>query len=735
VSGLCALALEVMWTRALSIAVGTTTYSFTVMLASFLIGIWLGSWLHSAIRLRSVPVHVQLGAVLVVIGVASIGTSLLIPRLPDLVVKLNVWLYGVAPRIGLGTILLGGFGVMLVPCVFMGVAFPLSAQARAQLGRGFGRSAGDTLGWNTLGSVAGSLLTGFVLIPTLGLQRGMLLAASVYVAYGGLVLAAPLVVGARGAQWRRALPASVGAAVVAGAALWLPSRMSTWDVRSLGGFQNNKLDDYVSGEGEVSVRERLDEVVVLHYLEGRASTVSVVDVEGDLALLVNGKAVASDNAVDIHHLLMLGHMPVLIHPAPKQALVIGMGAGFTLGSVTAHPDLDAVKLVEIEPAVLAAQPFYAGVDGDPLSDPRLTVEFQDARNYLKTTNERFDVITSDPIHPWNANSGYLFTLEFYSMARQALNPGGIMCQWLPIYGLSIENFRSIVATFDAAFEHTMIWQMGYDAALVGSAQPFKIDFEDLERRLRQPSVRNQLEEIGLADPHSFLAELALDPGASSDYARGGIVNTDDNLYVEFASPASHGTPEISQNADRINEYRREPYLDASFLAISETERRTLDLHRKARFATLEIYFDGQNPAERAKKVQQVLETTPGYRPAEIMLAKIRNNMALTLLNAGLGQAAVHAAEEAVALDPRNAAAHRTLGTALLIVGRHADAVAELERSLALRPGRWRVLVLLSVALEGEGRDSEAAQALRAAIAINPHNPDLAERLESLDAPG
>jgi spermidine synthase len=321
------------------------------------------------------------------------------------------------------------------------------------------------------------------------------------------------------------------------------------------------------------------------------------------------------------------------------------------------------------------------------------------------------------------------------MARQALNPGGIMCQWLPIYGLSIANFKAIVSTFDAAFEHTMIWQMGYDAALVGSAEPFEIDFEDLQRRLGQPSVRNQLEEIGLADPHTFLAELAIDPGASSDYDRGGIVNTDDNLYVEFSSPASHGTPEIYENADLINEYRRRPYLDASFLAISETERRTLDLHRKAQFAILEIFFDDQNPEERAKQVQQVLETTPGYRPAEVMLAKIRNNMALTLLNAGLRQAAVQAAEEAVALDPRNAAAHRTLGTALLIVGRHADAVAELERSLALRPGRWRDLVLLSIALEGEGRDSEAVQALRAAIAIKPHDPELAERLESLGAAG
>jgi spermidine synthase len=730
VSGLCALALEVLWTRAVSIAVGTTTYSFTVMLVSFLTGIWLGSWLHAAVRIRNLVIHVQLGVVLLVIGAASVGASLLIPRLPDLVVQLNVWLYGVETRILPGATLLGGFIVMLLPCIFMGIAFPLSGKARARLGAGFGRSTGDTFGWNTLGSVLGSLLAGFVLIPSLGLQRGMLLAAGLYMAYGCFVLAAPLVLAAE-TKRRFRVPAVASACVVAAAALSLPVWMSAWDVRNLGSFQNNQLNRYVSDSGDVNVRARLDEAVVLHYGEGRVSTVSVVDMAGDWALLVNGKAVAADGPNDIRIQLMLGHVPLLMHPGPTKALVVGMGTGYTLGSVTAHGSLDQVTLVEIEPAILEARPFFASVNGDPLADPRLEVEIQDGRNYLKTTSQRFDVITADPIHPWNAGSGYLFTREYYTTVREVLEPQGIMCQWLPIYGLSIENYKSIVSTFGSVFPETMLWQIGYDTLLIGSAEPFSVDFAELERRLQELTVRAQLEEIGLTDPHAFMAELGLDPGASADYAQGGIVNTDDNLYLEFAAPFSIGTGEIAENSHLINSYRARPYLDGRFLQAPEAEREILDRHRRAKRATVRVRFSGAAARRKAQDFRQILEALPGYRPAELQLSKTLVAIALEELKARRLRPALQAAEEARALDPRSAAAHRVLGLALVRVQRHDDAIAHLERSLSLRPGRWRALAHLSRAFEGAGRPQEAEEALRAAIAINPHNPRLAARLERL----
>ena len=658
---------------------------------------------------------------MIVIGLSSFLASYAIPRLPELVVQMNVGIYGTDPRIRPVTALLAGFVVMLIPCIFMGVAFPLIGEARARLGRTFGRSAGDTLGWNTLGSIVGSLLAGFVLIPLLGLQRGMLLAAGIYAAYGCLVIGAPLVAGPSRHRWV-ALGATASLILLA---LSLPLWVPPWDVRVIGGFQNNHAASDVNSDGEVIVREKLANSVVLYYREGRTSTVSVVDAHENFTLLVNGKAVASDSPGDIQIELMLGHVPLLVHPNPKKALIVGMGTGITLGSVTAHEALDEITLVEIEPAILGAQPYFAAVNGDPLSDPRLTVEIQDGRNYLKTTNERFDVITADPIHPWNQGSGYLFTSEYYAIAKQRLNAGGIMCQWLPLYALSVENFKSIVATFNASFTHTMLWQNVTDSVLIGSDSPIQIDFAELTRRLREPSIAAQLESIGLADPFALVAEVALQQESIREYARSGIINTDDNLHVEFSSPFDIGNRSMIENIGELNRYRSRVDERLDFLLLSEAEREAVARSRKAKFETLDIAFRRVPGKEKVRLLRKLLQEYPDYQRAKRQLSKLRALRGYDELKKSRADAAIGFLEEAVELDPWSASAHRKLGYGLLMSGRFDEAIRQLERSMELRPGRWRTHFLLSRALQGAGRYPEARESIRVAAEINPHHRGVA----------
>jgi spermidine synthase len=424
VSGFCALALEVMWTRALSIAVGGTVYSFTVMLAAFLTGIWVGSWLHALFPLRRVHEAVQFALVLLFAGGFSLAASFWIPRLPELAIRLNQGMYADLTRIRPGTAMLLAFLVMLVPCVFIGVAFPLANQARARLSEGYGRPVGDTLGLNTLGSIGGSLAAGFVLIPALGLQRGMLLASALYLAYGAVVLGAMGL--SRLPRWRWATV--VATTTLVACALSLPSVARPWSVATLGGFINNSLPTYVDSEGQVDFQTGIEMGTVRYYREGRVATISVREANGHRSLIVNGKIVASDSPGDMHNLLMLGHVPVLMHADPKSALVIGLGAGVTLGAVAAHESLDDLILAEIEPAVLGAARLFEAANGNPLEDPRLHIHLEDGRNFLKTTTRRFDVITADPIHPWTRGSGYLFTTEYYRLAAERLAEDGIMCQ-------------------------------------------------------------------------------------------------------------------------------------------------------------------------------------------------------------------------------------------------------------------------------------------------------------------
>jgi spermidine synthase len=720
VGGLCALALEVMWTRGISMAVGATTYSFTVMLAAFLTGIWIGSWLHAALPLRRVGPVLQLGFVMCALGLASALTSLWIPRLPELAIRTNLELYGLAPRIRSGTALLMAFAVMLPPCILMGVAFPLAAEARARLLSGFGRSAGDTLGLNTLGAIAGSLCAGFLLIPWLGLQRGMLGVAALYFAYGCLLLAAA------------ALPARrfalAGAAGLAGAlALLSPVLAPGWDLRRLGAFQNDHLPYFVDPEGRPQVAERTAGWSLLYYREGRASTVSAVDMGWHRALIVNGKAEASDDPIDSHVQLLLGHVPVLLHPDPRRVFVLGMGTGITLGAVTAHPGIEEVVLGEIEPAVLGARPWFAAVNGDPLGDPRLRVEIQDGRNFLKTTGERFDVITADPIHPWTSGSVYLYTTEYYRITREHLTPRGVMCQWLPLTGLSEADVRSVMATFAGVFPHVSVWQSSHDVLLIGSALPHPPDYARIAAGLSEPRVARQLSRIGIQDPVAFLAEQGMDDAALRAYAAGAVVNTDDNVFIEFSSPLAIGDPDVrgitlKVNAGRtaLQEPGREPVqgLDAE-------ARRRLAAARSAKNLTM---LARVMPKRDVERLEAAIAEAPDYAPARIALARRRVQAGAAALDAGQPARALAQAQAAVAAKPDDPSAQYLLGSVLAREQRFAEAVPALERAVRLEPERWMAHYRLALALLGAGRGAEAAEALERAIALNPVRPELAERL-------
>ena len=486
VSGMCALALEVLWTRGIATAVGSTIYSFAVMLAAFLVGIWLGSWLHAVFPLRRVPESVQLGVALVLVGLLSFGASHAIPALPEFMVRLNVFLYDDLNRVRGGTTLLLSFAVMLVPTLFMGDGLlPLASEARARLRVGFGRSVGDTLGLNTLGSITGSLAAGFVLIPLLGLQRSMALAAAVSLAYGVVVL------GAAAAAWQPGHRAwlAVATLVAVCSAFALPVTARPWDLSVLGAFQSHRLRSYVGDGDRVDVGRQLVGLRLLYYREGRGSTVSVLERRGNRTLVVSGKPVATDILPDMQHELLLGHLPILLHPAPRSALVVGLGAGITLGAVATHEEIETLKLVEIERAVVEAAALFSHANGNVLEDPRLEIAIQDGRNFLKTSPDSFDVITADPIHPWAAGASYLYTAEYFQMARTHLREGGVMCQWLPTYGLSHEDFRSVVASFAAAFPHMNLWQTSHDVLLIGSHAPLQVDLGLLTRRLAQPGRR------------------------------------------------------------------------------------------------------------------------------------------------------------------------------------------------------------------------------------------------------
>jgi spermidine synthase len=685
---------------------------------------------------------VQLGVALVLVGLLSFGASHAIPALPELMVRLNVFLYDDLTRVRGGTTLLLSFVVMLVPTLFMGMAFPLASEARARLRSGFGRSVGDTLGLNTLGSITGSLAAGFFLIPLLGLQRSMVLAAAVSLAYGVVVL------GAAAAAWQPGHRPWVAFATLVAvcSAFALPVTARPWDLSLLGAFQSHNLRSYVRDGDRVDVGRQLTDSRLLYYREGRGSTVSVIERRGNRALVVTGGAVATDTLSDMQHELLLGHLPVLLHPAPRSALVVGLGAGITLGAVATHEEIETLKLVEIERAVIEAAALFSHANGNVLEDPRLEIAIQDGRNFLKTSPDRFDVITADPIHPWSAGSAYLYTAEYFRMAGAHLREDGVMCQWLPAYGLSQEDFRSVVASFADAFPHATLWQTSQDALLIGSHAPLQVDLALLTRRLAQPGVARQLSLIGLETPLAFLSEFALDSEAVHAYAAGALINSDDNLYLEYSSPLHEGSDDMRTNIRSIDRARQTAEaLVADWplhFASREEMRAELDRYRRAKSETLEAELasiaasanapaSGSEPA--SERLRAVLDELPEYGPARAQLSIRLTQRALMALSRDELQVGHALASEAQTLAPGSADAHYALGVSLLRLERFAEAIPIFERAVVLRPDHWRSHYGLAMARSPVGQLSGAIAALQRALELNPDDARMQKRMARLQS--
>jgi spermidine synthase len=727
VAGLSSLTLEVAWSRAIVIASGANTYSFTVMLATFLLGIAIGSWMVRSRSPRRFDVPIEFGTVLALIGLASFVAGTLLPRLAEIALWLNMTVLGGVAGIRVDTTFALSFLVMIVPCVLMGIAFPLAGEARARLGPSIGPSVGDLVGLNTLGAIAGALLSGFVFLPELGLQRTTQLASAVYLGYGLVVLSAAMAVARP--RWRA--PAWAAAALALPLALGLALALPRWDVQRLSAVPNNDHSLLLTDEGELDFDLAMSRTKLLYVRDGRGSTVSVIEAGGVRALMINSKVVATDHVSDMQHEYLLGHLPVLLHPEPRRAAVIGLGAGLTLGGVVAHPSLEEIVVVEIEPAVKGGAQLFADLHDDALADPRVELVWQDGRNYLQTTRRTFDVITADPIHPWAQGAAYLYTTEYYALVAAHLAPGGIACQWLPLAELSREDLQSVVASFLENFEYATLWQATGDVLLIGSSSPVRVDVDRLAERLHSPKVARQLARAGLDEPLTLLTELAMDRAGMEDFARGAIRNTDDNLYLEFSSPVSIG----------INPARHLPAIDryrttAGFLAETpgatfasrEAFEARLARYRHAKSLVLEAAphwlelmaaptVEGME--ELAAAYRAAVDEAPGYRHAAFLLATTEAMLGELRRDRDDEKGAMQAFRAALAADPGNDVANLHVGIARANRGELGPALDALDRSLERRPHSVDALAAKGQVLVRMGRSEEAVETFDEAVSMRP----------------
>ncbi|MDA1183848.1 MAG: fused MFS/spermidine synthase [Acidobacteria bacterium] len=305
-----------------------------------------------------------------------------------------------------------------------------------------------------------------------------------------------------------------------------------------------------------------------HYLgEGRSTSVAVSTRAGGEPrnMHVGGKVVASNDARDMRIERLLGHAPGLIHPDPKTVLVVGFGAGVTAGSFVTHPGVERIVICEIEPLVpAAAGQYFIAENYDVINDPRVEIVFDDARHFMATTRETFDVITSDPIHPWVRGAASLYSVEYFELVKQHLNPGGVAAQWVPLYETSEEAVKSQMGTFFQAFPDGTVWNSdvagnGYDVVMLGQLGPTTIDVGALAQRLAaNPRVAASLAEVDLDSAQSFLFQYLGQARDLASWLSDAEINRDRSLRLQYLAGLSLGRYDTKPIFDAIARYRRYP---------------------------------------------------------------------------------------------------------------------------------------------------------------------------------
>ena len=517
-SGMTALGAEVIWTRLLSLLFGATTYTFSLILAVFLMGLGIGSSIGSAIA-RKIPYsRVPLGICqLLLCGAIAWAAHTTGTSMPYWPINPSI---GKSPVYQFDLDLLRAFWVVLPAAVLWGASFPLAIGAAAREGEDTGRLVGGVYAANTVGAIVGALITSLVLVAAFGSQKSQQVLIAVSALSGLLMLATPS---------KRSLTP-----IVAMIAVGLAAGLLVRTVPPLPGI-------LVAYGRYTATWVGINEIIYAG--EGVTASVAVSRTPAGVLNYHNaGKVQASSEPQDMRLQRMLGHLTTLVPDNPRRVLVIGCGAGVTAGAVSVDPLVTSETIAEIEPLVpRVVSKYFADYNFNVVANPKVTVHLDDARHYLLTTKDKFDAITSDPLDPWVRGAATLYTREFFEVAKSHLNPGGVVTLFVQLYESNDAAVKSEVATFLDAFPGGMVFAntsngLGYDLVLLGQAQPKPIDIDRVQARLRDPAnaaIANSLGEVGI---HSAIELFGNYAGHSTDmrgWLKDASLNRDRNLRLQY----------------------------------------------------------------------------------------------------------------------------------------------------------------------------------------------------------
>jgi spermidine synthase len=548
-SGFVTISTQVSWTRVLTMIIGSSTYAFSIVVALFLIGLAGGAWFVArkdrSHNLRSIILIVE-----VITTISLLLSLFVLNKIPALLINLGLR-FNTSSWPGLLSLqIISATLLILVPALLMGMVMPLvlvwagreQAKAVSRVGRSYAI--------NTIGAIAGAFITGFILIPKTSTRFTLLLAATLCLIVAGVAYRPAETT--RDPALKRSL--AIGLTPVLALLLFIIAPAMNLADLSIGAYDSlvRVLAQTREGTNNQSDQEQGTHELLM-YQEGPTATVSVRRDQNTVSMAINGRTNASDSIYDMPTQVMLGQLPLLVAPKIDTGLIIGYATGITVGAMLQSP-VQSVTCVELEPGTIAGSSFFNHINNRPLDDPRTNLIIDDARTFLRVTPNHYDMIVSEPSHPWVPGVANLFTQEFFELGRARLNDDGIWVQWVQIYQLSTESLRSVLATYHKVFPHVLVFRVGglnkgKDLLLIGSNRPLNLD--RLAERLADQRMSAELARVDLKTEADIRAWFVCDETKLGPAVAGAKINTDDNMHIEMTVPREAFQPLMQTNAEWV----------------------------------------------------------------------------------------------------------------------------------------------------------------------------------------
>ncbi|MFC1636806.1 fused MFS/spermidine synthase [Planctomycetota bacterium] len=689
VAGFCALALEVLWTRVLVFVLETSVYAFTCMLTCFILGIALGSFLCSRLPLGKMKKPVfTLGAVEFMIGLSVLLSIVLLRWIgPIDYFLLNKWhISGLWQEAAIH--FLDASLILLLPTILMGVAFPIAVEICARSSKTVGKRVGEVYASNTVGCTIGSFAAGFVLIPLFGLRGSLLIILAIQ-----LLLSATVICFSEVPRATRGIPAIVvSVAVLLASVLFIPRDVF---LRTINTYH------YPSK--------------IVYMKDDATGTVTVHDLpDGDRLIAVDGVNVAGMDLMLRTTQKLQAYAPLLVHGKPTKVLQIGFGSGETSGIGLAF-GVDQYSIAEICPGVFEAGKFFEEINRGAYKDPRLRKIIMDGKNFVKLTDEKFDIIMNDSTYPGTTGSSALYTYDHFKQCREHLKEGGVLSCWVPL-DLRTEDFAIIVRSFQAAMPYSSLWMvnncLNKHAVLMGTLLPTQIDFQRTKELIERPDIAADLKEINIHSVYDFLDCFMVYQEGLRKIGGDGPLNTDDRPFLEFGAAIKRDTDTCWMDVFSRISQNHYPF-HQSVVNMGRTEQEIQQVR-----GTLEQYFRGTHHALRGllailqgdpevmnREFEMALKANPLDRDVQSCLDELnRETMAL---------------KEAVEKKPDEAPLRSRLAKRYLLLRDYDRAAEQYGIFLELEPHNAAAWNNLGICRTYREQFAQAIQAFNEAIENDP----------------